>query len=120
VTGLGIQPCKTQLAVQICARKISEKGQNFAPDNSPLPHKISSMSKAEIIAELPKLTEEERYEIRVRLAELDSNGWLDSDDPLTDEDKQLIDRRLAEHEANPRSAISFAEYKSRLQEHLGR
>ena len=78
------------------------------------------MSKAEIIAELPKLTREERYEIRVKLAEMDSGGWLDDDDPLTDEEKKLIDTRLAEHEANPRSAISFGEFKARLNEKFGR
>jgi hypothetical protein len=60
------------------------------------------MSKVEILAQLPKLTREERYEIRVKLAEIDSDAWLDDDDPLTDDEKKLIDLRLAEHEANPR------------------
>ena len=49
------------------------------------------MSKSEILQELPKLTKDERYEIRVKLAEMDSDGWLDEDDPLTDEKKKLID-----------------------------
>ncbi len=40
------------------------------------------MSKTEILGELPMLAPEEREEIRLKLAELDGNGWLDSDDPL--------------------------------------
>jgi hypothetical protein len=36
------------------------------------------MSKAEILQELPKLTKDERFEIRVKLAEMDSDGWLDA------------------------------------------
>jgi hypothetical protein len=34
-----------------------------------------AMSKAEILSELPKLTKDERYEIRVKLAEMDGGGW---------------------------------------------
>ena len=34
------------------------------------------MSKTEILEELPKLTSEERYEIRLKLAELDGDDWL--------------------------------------------
>ncbi|MGI8837822.1 MAG: hypothetical protein ACR2H4_14480 [Pyrinomonadaceae bacterium] len=56
------------------------------------------MSKNEIIEELPKLTSEERHEIRLKLAELDGDGWLDDDDPLTDEQKALIESRIEAHE----------------------
>jgi hypothetical protein len=34
------------------------------------------MSKTEILEELLKLTSEERHEIRLKLAELDGDGWL--------------------------------------------
>ena len=78
------------------------------------------MSKAEILQELPKLTREERKEIRLELAELDPDEWLDEDDPLTDEEKKLIDARLAEHEANPESAISLEEFNARIQKKFGR
>ena len=78
------------------------------------------MSKAEILQELPKLTKEERFEIRVRLAEMDGDGWLDEDAPLTDAEKQLIDERLAEHETDPRTAISFEEFKTQLKQISGR
>jgi hypothetical protein len=40
------------------------------------------MSKTEILEELPNLTSEERYEIRLKLAALDGDDWLDHDDPL--------------------------------------
>ena len=41
------------------------------------------MSKAEILRELPKLTKEERKEIRLKLAELDPDECLDkSSEPL--------------------------------------
>ena len=36
----------------------------------------SAMSKAEILAELPKLTPAERQEIRRKLTEIDSEEWL--------------------------------------------
>jgi len=78
------------------------------------------MSKAEILQELPKLTREERKEIRLELAELDPDEWLDEDDPLTDEEKKLVDARLAEHEANPESAISLEEFNARIQKKFGR
>lgn len=38
------------------------------------------MSKTEILEEIRKLTSEERYEIRLQLAELDGDGWLDDDE----------------------------------------
>lgn len=60
------------------------------------------MSKTEIIEELPKLTSEERHEIRLKLAELDGDGWLDDDDPLSAEEKALLDARLADLEQHPK------------------
>ena len=50
------------------------------------------MSKAEILEQVSKLSKEERDKIRYKLAELDNDGWLDEDDPLTEEDKPLIDK----------------------------
>lgn len=60
--------------------------------------RIPRMSKTEILSELPKLSADERFEIRVKLAELDGDRWLDDDDPLTDEQKALLDARLAVNE----------------------
>ena len=48
------------------------------------------MSKTDILEELPKLTKE-RQEIRLRLAELDTDDWLDDEDPLTFHEKALLE-----------------------------
>ena len=51
------------------------------------------MSKAEILAELPKLKTEELAEIQARIEELavyGPDGWL-VDDELTDADKRLLE-----------------------------
>lgn len=74
------------------------------------------MSKTEILEELPKLTKDERFEIRLKLAELDGDAWLDDDDPLTDEQKALLEARLADVELHPEKSISWHEAKRRLEE----
>ena len=76
------------------------------------------MSKTEILEELPKLTSEERYEIRLKLAELDGDGWLDDDDPLTDEEKALLETRLAAYEKDPDAGSSWEEVESRVRARL--
>lgn len=76
------------------------------------------MSKTEILEELPKLTSEERYEIRLKLAELDGDDWLDDDDPLTDKEKALIESRIQAHESNPETAVPWEEVKARLNRRL--
>jgi putative addiction module component (TIGR02574 family) len=76
------------------------------------------MSKTEILEELPKLTSEERHEIRLKLAELDGDGWLDDDDPLTDEEKALLEARLAAYEKDPDAGSSWEEVESRVRARL--
>ncbi len=76
------------------------------------------MSKAEILAELPKLTKEERYEIRVKLAEMDSDGWLDEDDPLSDADKALLEERLTAYEKDPNAGSTWEDVEARLRARL--
>jgi len=76
------------------------------------------MSKTEILEELPRLSPEERYEIRVKLAELDGDRWLDDDDPLTDEQKALLDARLADMQAHPEKSIPWEEAKKSLEARL--
>ena len=78
------------------------------------------MSITEIIEELPKLTSEERYEIRLKLAKLDGDGWLDDDDPLTDEQKALIESRIEAHEKNPETAIPWEEARKRIEARFGK
>ena len=72
------------------------------------------MSKVEILQELPKLTPEERKEIRLKLAELDDNNWLDDDDPLTDSEKALLEARLAAYEKDPDTGGSWEEVETRI------
>ena len=71
------------------------------------------MSKAEIIAELPKLTPEERSEIQARLDELAGQGWLDNGE-LTDEEKHLLDSRLDECERNPSTFVPWEQAKGQI------
>lgn len=76
------------------------------------------MSKTEILEQLPKLTPEERFEIRVKLAELDGDRWLDDDDPLTDEQKALLEARLADMESHPEKSIPWEEVKREIETRL--
>ena len=76
------------------------------------------MSKTEILEQLPKLTPDERYEIRLRLAELDADQWLDDDAPLTDEQKAMLDARLAEMEEHPERALPWEEVRAQLEARL--
>lgn len=76
------------------------------------------MSKAEILAELPKLTPQDRAEIRRKLTELDGDRWLDTDDPLTDAEKDLLDARLAAYEKDPDAGSSWDEVEARIRARL--
>ena len=71
------------------------------------------MTKAEILEELPKLTEQERQEVRLRLAELDREEWLDEGE-LTDEEKALINARLDACERNPAAFIPWEQAKASI------
>jgi hypothetical protein len=55
------------------------------------------MSKAEILAELPKLKAEERRQIYQRLCELQEQDLLKGAGP-SEEEKKLLDAPLAEYE----------------------
>jgi Putative addiction module component len=78
------------------------------------------MSKTEILEELPKLTKTERQEIRLRLAELDSDDWIDDEDPLTVREKALLDARLAAYAKDPDVGSTWEEVESRIRERLTR
>jgi phage-related protein len=77
------------------------------------------MSKTEILDELPKLTPEEREEIRLKLAELDGHETLDSDDPQTDEEKELIEARLNDLETHPEKSNPWSEAEAQLKARYG-
>lgn len=76
------------------------------------------MSKADILAELPKLTPAERQEIRRQLTKLDGEDWLDAAEPLTDTEKALLDARLAAYEQDPDAGSSWEEVEVRLRARL--
>jgi hypothetical protein len=65
------------------------------------------MSFSEVIAELPRLTFEERQILIRRALELE-------DLPLSAADEELVERRLAKHHAEPSSSLSLDKMKRRL------
>ena len=76
------------------------------------------MSKAEILAELPKLTPAERQEVRLKLTQIDGEEWLDTKEPLTDTEKALLDARLAAYEKDPDAGSSWEEVEARIRARL--
>jgi len=71
------------------------------------------MSKAEILEAIVKLNPEERQELRLRLAELDEDEWLD-DGLLTEAEKTIIEERFRDLEKNPHTSIPWEAAKTRL------
>ncbi|HIL73611.1 MAG TPA: addiction module protein [Verrucomicrobia bacterium] len=72
------------------------------------------MSKSEILSELPKLSPSERMEIRSKLVELDGDAWLDTEEPLTEAEKALLDSRLAAYEKDPDAGSTWQEVENRI------
>ena len=72
------------------------------------------MSKSEIIEQLPRLSREERQEIRLKLAELDPDDWIAESLPLSLEDEALVEARMAGHRSAPETSIPLDEMKRRL------
>lgn len=67
------------------------------------------MGKAEILAELPKLSPQERSEI------LDCLWRLEEEDRTgpTENEKKILDQALADYEANPAAGAPWEEVRSR-------
>ena len=76
------------------------------------------MSKTEILEELPNLTKLERQEIQLRLTELDAEDWQDDADPLTANEKALLDARLAAYANDPDAGSSWEEVENRIRARL--
>jgi hypothetical protein len=72
------------------------------------------MSKAEILAELPKLKAEERTQVFERLCELQERDLLDGLGP-TAEEKKLLDQALAKFERDGQRGEPWREVLQRLQ-----
>jgi putative addiction module component (TIGR02574 family) len=71
------------------------------------------MSKAQIIAELPKLSPADRAEIQARLEDLAGEGWLEAGE-LSPAEKALLEGRLADYERNPDAGSSWQEVEARI------
>ncbi len=61
-----------------------------------------------------QLTKTDRQEIRLRLAELDGDDWLDDEDPLTLEEKALLEARLAAYAKDPDAGSTWEELEGRI------
>ncbi len=66
------------------------------------------MSKAEIIAELPKLSAAERSEILEQLWRMEETSGP------TQREKALLDEAQADYEANPQAGAPWSEVEARL------
>ncbi len=77
------------------------------------------MSKAEILAELPKLKAEERTQVFERLCELQERDLLHGVGP-TPEEKRLLDQALAEFERDGHPGEPWREVLRRLHGSRGR
>jgi hypothetical protein len=72
------------------------------------------MSKAEILAELPKLKTAERAQVFERLCELQERDLLQGHGP-TPEEKRLLDQALAEFERDGQRGEPWRDVLHRLQ-----
>ena len=72
------------------------------------------MSKAEILAELPKLKLEDRREIFERVCEIAERDLLTGS--ATPEEKELLDRELEEYRQNPEVGSTWNEVEARLRQ----
>jgi len=75
------------------------------------------MSKAEIIAELPKLQPDELAEVQAKLDELAGEVWRDNGE-LSAADKKALDAALADYEKDPDVGSPWDEVKARIQAKL--
>lgn len=66
------------------------------------------MSKAEILAELPKLTAEDRGDILARLWQMEETAGP------TAREKQLLDEAQAAYDANPNASSPWSAVEARL------
>jgi len=71
------------------------------------------MSTTEILAQLPRLTAEEREAVRSRLDDIAAAA------PLTPEEKRLIDERVAAYRQNPGATVSWAAAEAEIRKQHG-
>lgn len=71
------------------------------------------MSTTEILAELSRLTPSERDAVRSRLDDLDASA------PLSPEEKQLVEERVAAYWQNSGAAVSWAVAEAEIRKQHG-
>jgi putative addiction module component (TIGR02574 family) len=75
------------------------------------------VSKAEIIAELARLSPEDLAEVRAKLDELAGDAWQD-DGELSEEDKRSLNAALEEYKKDPTAGSSWEEVRARIEAKL--
>lgn len=70
------------------------------------------MSKAEILAELPRLGIDDRREIFDRLCEIEELAAING--PATPEEKALLDRELEEYRRDPQAGSPWKDVEKRI------
>lgn len=75
------------------------------------------MSKAEILAELPRLLPHELAEVQAKLDELTGAVWTDNGE-LTDADKAALEEALESYRKDPDSGTPWRETRVRIQAKL--
>lgn len=75
------------------------------------------MSKAEILAELARLSPQDLADVQAKLDELVADAWQDRGE-LSDADKQSLDAALAAYEKSPDAGSSWDQVKARVQSKL--
>jgi putative addiction module component (TIGR02574 family) len=80
----------------------------------PLRNTVGSVSKAEILEQLPKLTPIELQEIRDRIWQLEEEEMLTGPAKPSEEEKALLDREFEDFQRDPTAGASWEEVKSRL------
>jgi len=78
--------------------------------------KFIPMSKAEILAQLPKLDSAELREICDRIWQLEEEQLLSGRINPSDEEKALLDSELEDYSRNPESGSTWQDVKSRLKQ----
>ena len=77
------------------------------------------MGKAEILAELARLTPQDLADVQARLDELAGDAWQDRGE-LSDADRQTLGATIADYEKSPDAGSPWDEVKARVQSKLRR
>lgn len=75
------------------------------------------MSKAEVLAELPRLSRDDLAEVQARLDELIGDAWDERAD-LTDADKSALDVALDDYARDPNAGEPWEQVRARIESQL--